>query len=109
MSDDPSKISVLVWAPVEQDSRERAGLPNFRVSSETLLKPVRVDADQIAENLQNLIKIIEPALQTPSESSGLTVDEVELKLMVSATGEVGFVASASAGVEASITVRLKRH
>jgi hypothetical protein len=72
------------------------------------LKPVNVDADKLTGSLQNLLKALDPFLSTPAKDSGLSLDELELNLKVSATGEVGFIASVSAAAEASITLRLKR-
>ena len=105
MSD--GKKTVLVWVP--DVPKERAGLPSFRGAAEVVLKPIRVEAEQIGNSLRDLVQAIEPTLSTSLSKSGLSVDEVELNLTVSGDGEVGFISSVSAGIKASITVKLKRH
>ena len=99
---------VLVWVPANLTDEEHAGLPSFRGIAETVLKPVRVDAEKIANNLRELVESLEPTLSLPARSGGLSLDELELNLKVSASGEVGFVASVSASAEASITMRMRR-
>jgi NAD(P)H-dependent flavin oxidoreductase YrpB (nitropropane dioxygenase family) len=47
-------------------------------------------------------------IESAPTGKGLVVDELELALTISAEGEVGIIASVSAGVEASIKLKLKR-
>ena len=110
MNESAAKTSpqVIVWVPADAADRERAGLPSFRSSRETALTPVKVDAEKIAKSLNELVDALSFIVSKPASKPGFSVDELELNLTISATGEVGFIASVSAGVEASITVRMKR-
>ena len=105
---DKTSPQVIVWVPAETAAEERAGLPSFRTSRETVLTPVKVDAEKIAKSLNELVDALAFIVSKPATKPGFAVEELELNLTISANGEVGFIASVSAGVEASITVRMKR-
>lgn len=101
------QTAVTVWVPEDARS-ERDGLPSFRAGREQVLKPVKVDPQTIAESLQGILAALTPVVEAKPAKSGLVIDELELGLTISADGEVGFIASVSAGIEASIKLKLKR-
>lgn len=102
-----TRTEVTVWIPEEVRS-ERDGLPSFRAGREQVLKPVKVDPNTVAESLQGILSALTPVIEAEPTKKGLVIDELELGLTISADGEVGFIASVSAGIEASIKLKLKR-
>lgn len=111
MASENGARQVTIWVPDEGKSTDRDGLPRFGSPppAPEVLRPVKVDAAVISESLSELINSLDPVFdETPGSRSRLKVDEIELKLTLSAKGEVGFIASVSASAAASITVKLKR-
>jgi hypothetical protein len=111
MSQDSAKSGarVSIWVPAMPFEQERDAAPPFRIRGREIpLKEVKVDPAVISQSLSELIRALDPALGEAAPNSKLKVDELELNLTLSATGEVGFIASLSGTAEASITVRLKR-
>ena len=107
-STNENKAQVLLWVPSVSVETERAGLPSFRGAAESVLQVVKVDTEIIANNLKSLVESLQSTLSISANTGDFALEEIELNLKVSATGELGFVASVSAGSEASITLRMKR-
>lgn len=99
---------VTVWVPTEITGTQRDALPSFRGGRETVLKPVKVEGARIANSLRDILRSLAPVVESAPIGKGLVMDELELSLTISADGEVGFIASVSAGMETSIKLRLKR-
>jgi hypothetical protein len=104
---DTGTLGITVWVP-EGARNERDGLPSFRAGKEQVLRSVKVDPATISRSLHDILAALAPVIESAPTGKGLVVDELELALTISAEGEVGIIASVSAGVEASIKLKLKR-
>lgn len=68
-----------------------------------------IDPERLAENLRNVIAAFESALETsPAIKRSLEIDTIELKLGISANGGIALIGKVEAGLNAGITVTLKR-
>ena len=68
-----------------------------------------IDTDILSKNLKEFLQHIQPVFDEVSVAPGkFRINEIELKLAVSAEGGVKLVGEFSAGIETSITLKLSR-
>jgi hypothetical protein len=103
----PTDREITVWTIEAEDADTRAALPRIgsQVSAGRLVAK-QMDSDVLTQNLLIFLEGFEPVLaKQPKSVGGYHIEEIELGLLVEANGNIGL---ASAGVEASITFKLKR-
>ena len=68
-----------------------------------------VDTDILSKNLKEFLQHIQPVFDEVSVAQGkFRINEIELKLAISAEGGIKLVGEFSAGIETSITLKLSR-
>lgn len=102
-----SETIVVLVAGSETDSMKSA-LPTLGKALAN--KAVEVSAEVVTNNIQQFVLNFSPLLQNTSQDAGkVYIDEIELSLVVTASGGIQLLGSAAqAGVQAGVKVKLKR-
>ena len=99
-------IKVLV-SDCTSERSEKSALPSF--SRAAIAKTIEVSSEiMTAEVKAFACKFVDLLDGQALDGSGVTIEEVELALAVTASGGVQLLGSMTAGVQASITIKLKR-
>ena len=67
-----------------------------------------ISSQKIAQNINDIVKKLAESLSEVKETNSWEVDEITLKLEISASGEVKLVGAISTGMSGGIEIKLKR-
>lgn len=94
---------ITIWS--EPEDRSAA----FPIPGRRAVSLNELETQALATNLKMFLEEFDGVVETtPSAVGGYSVSEITLHLGVSAEGEVGFIAKVGIGLEAGISVTLKK-
>lgn len=97
-------ISVLVDL---ESKGSKAAIP--RLADRVTSQVVEIDSSTISENLSSFISKIQPIITSSDiPDNSFSVDEIELSLVINASGGIELIGKLTIGAEAGIKVTLKR-
>ena len=67
-----------------------------------------ISSQKITQNINNIVQTLSEGLSVIKETNSWEVDEITLKLEISASGEVKLVGAISTGMSGGIEIKLKR-
>ena len=101
-----STKTIPIWTD-EEILRAKSALP---MPAAALKGIAKVEPKALADNLKEFLAAFEVVLMDcPTNISTFQIDEMELSLAVNAQGGIELLGKLSAGIEASIKVKLKRN
>jgi len=104
LSEENNSPMINIWTETLDDTS--AALP--RLGKTAALQVVKVAPTAISENLKEFLTNFQKVLAEPPSIEGYTLEEIELSLVVNATGGIELIGKASAGVQSGIKIKLKK-
>lgn len=101
---------IIVWSTTEDETKSESALPTLgNKKKQILVTENTVDSKVVTDNLKSFIDSLQPMLESQPTEGKYIVDEIEINLGVSANGKIGIIGQLSAGLEASVKVKIKHN
>lgn len=104
------EVSIRVWTEEVADTGRKAALPTLgRAAANAVARSIEVSKDALLTNIESFAAQFAPLVEgNPIADTNVVIDEIELLLIISASGGVELLGKLSAGAQAGIKVKLKR-
>ena len=99
------KDNTITVVTTHDEIESKNAFPSLRKT----LKEIKVNSEDLAKNMDDFLKRIEPVVRIQNQSIGdFRIEEIELNLAINGQGGVELIGKVEVGVEAGITIKLKR-